>query len=222
MADMYRDSLSEASIEDVLSAGEKILWKGFPKKSAFVAEAFLKMLPIAILWLVFDGAFIATMISTGAFSQVPWLLWVIIPFFLLHLTPVWIWLSNILKASKGHKNVEYAVTDRRILEKSGISGINFKSIYYSEAVSVNVKISLTDKMLHVGDIVIKGQAAAITVCDQEQVYDVFKLIQQCVADGRYEGKKPVKCAYCGAAAEAGTLRCPNCNAILSEDNADVR
>lgn len=223
MGDMYADSFSEVGIDSVLAAGEEVLWKGVPKKSAYVATAVLKMLPIAVLWLAIDITFITVMVTSGAFSQIKWLLIVIVPFFMIHLAPVWIWIYNIVKASKGHKNVEYAVTDRRIIEKSGLVGINFTSVYYKEVSSVDVKVGTTDKMLHVGDIVVKGSSATVIVCDQEKPYDVLKLIQQCVTGAQNGGKKKTisKCSYCGAMAEGGTFRCPNCNAAMTEETIDV-
>nr|MBE6544590.1 hypothetical protein [Oscillospiraceae bacterium] len=66
----------------ILSAGEKTIWRGKPKRSAFVATKSLTMLPIAIIWLIIDSQFILTSFEDGEF------LWFIIPFFALHLMPV--------------------------------------------------------------------------------------------------------------------------------------
>lgn len=55
------------------------------------------MLPFAIIWLMFDSIFIIGFITSGSFIE---MLWYIIPFFALHLMPVWIWLSNVLTAKK--------------------------------------------------------------------------------------------------------------------------
>lgn len=48
----------ETSIQDLLEDQEEIFWEGKPKKSAYILGAVVKMLPIVLIWLLFDGAFI--------------------------------------------------------------------------------------------------------------------------------------------------------------------
>ena len=52
----------------VLSANESILWRGKPKKSAFIATKSLTMLPIAVVWLMFDLNFIRSLICASGRS----------------------------------------------------------------------------------------------------------------------------------------------------------
>ena len=49
------------SIDDLLDKenDETILWRGKPKKSAYILNEFLKMFPIALIWILFDGFFIS-------------------------------------------------------------------------------------------------------------------------------------------------------------------
>lgn len=49
------DAVEISSIEQTLSSDEQILWRGKPKKKAFVWGNILSMMPIALLWLIFDG-----------------------------------------------------------------------------------------------------------------------------------------------------------------------
>ena len=49
----------------VLSAGETILWRGKPKRGAFIATKSLTMLPIAVIWLILDLNFIGAAFSGG-------------------------------------------------------------------------------------------------------------------------------------------------------------
>ena len=109
-------------IESILSEGERVLWRGKPKKSAFVWGRVLSMLPVALLWLLFDGAFIAVLCLFGGELPTPVIIGIAV-FFLFHLLPVWIWISHIVTANRQHKNLEYAFTDKRIIIKSGIIGI---------------------------------------------------------------------------------------------------
>ena len=46
-----------------LAAGEAILWRGKPKKSAFIASRSLTLMPIAVVWLILDLGFISNMVA---------------------------------------------------------------------------------------------------------------------------------------------------------------
>ena len=78
----------------------------------------------------------------------------IIIFFAFHLLPVWIWLGNIITASKKWKNTKYYVTDKRIIIQTGIIGASYDTIYYKDIKNVSLKIGVIDKLLKVGDIYI--------------------------------------------------------------------
>ena len=68
-------------IEGMLMPDESMIWQGTPKRSAFILNSSIKMMPFAILWLLFDGFFISVLVGTGAMGS---MLWFLIPFFLLH------------------------------------------------------------------------------------------------------------------------------------------
>ena len=171
------------SIDDLLDKenDETILWRGKHKKSAYILNEFLKMFPIALIWILFDGFFIS-MFLVNADGLPPSMFIFLIIFFLIHLAPVWIWLSRVLTASRRHKNLEYAFTDKRIIIKSGIIGIDFKSIYYSDIVNVNLKVGIIDRMLHVGDIYINSHAGADVLFDIENPYFISEKLQKIVLD----------------------------------------
>ena len=103
-------------------------------------------------------------------------------FFLFHLMPVWIWLSNVLTANRQHENLEYAFTNKRIIIKSGIIGIDFKNIYYSEIDSVNLRVGLVDRIEKVGDIYIKSIGGANVLYDLENPYSLTEKLQKIVVD----------------------------------------
>jgi len=172
---------SMTQIKDILDEGEQVLWQGKPKKRAYVFSAITKMLPIALIWLLFDGGIIIAMLS-GAMEIPPEMIIVMVVFFAFHLLPVWIWLSNIITASKRHKNLEYAFTNKRIIIKSGIIGIDFQSVYYSDITAVNLKVGFTDKMFKVGDIYISSMGGAKVLFDIEDPYFISQKLQQIVVD----------------------------------------
>lgn len=130
----------------VLSAGETVLWHGKPKKSAFVATKSLTMMPIAIIWLIIDMGAIMSMTGGGPES------FVAIPFFALHLMPVWIWLGNVLTANRRWQNTHYYVTNRRIIIQGGFLAVNETALYYKDIRNTNLKIGLLDKLFNTGDV----------------------------------------------------------------------
>lgn len=129
----------------VLASGESILWRGKPKKSAFIATKSLTLLPIAVIWLCFDSAFIIAAMEGGG----PWFL---IPFMLLHLMPVWIWLGSMITAGKRWKNTNYFVTNRRIIIQGGFLAVNESSVFYKDLRNAQLRVGLLDKIFHTGDI----------------------------------------------------------------------
>ena len=169
------------TIEEMVGPDEQILWRGKPKKRAYLINAFTKMLPIALIWLLFDGAFIGLMIGTMDEIPAPVKIFMVV-FFLFHLMPVWIWLSNVLTANRQHENLEYAFTQKRIIIKSGIIGIDFKNIYYSEIDSVNLRVGLVDRIEKVGDIYIKSIGGANVLYDLENPYSLTEKLQKIVVD----------------------------------------
>lgn len=169
-------------IDDLLEKDEEILWRGKPKKSAFVVSRILQLLPFALIWIAFDGTFIALLITQNIFSQMPWYAVVfIVFFFLIHLIPVWIWISNIITANIHYKNIEYCFTQKRIIFKTGFF-IDIKNVYYSEINAVNVKVGLTDKITKVGDIYITSNNGAHVLLDLEDPYFVANELQKIVHD----------------------------------------
>ncbi len=171
------------SMEDFLDGEEQVLWRGKPKKSAYILGSVFNMLPFALVWLLFDGGFIATFVATKIYVDLPIGAIVgIAVFFLFHLTPVWIWLAKIITASREYKNVEYAFTNKRIVVRSGVIGIDFKNIYYSEIESVNLKVGLSDKILKVGDIYVKSKDSSQVLFDITDPYFITKRLQEIVVD----------------------------------------
>ena len=180
----YEETLTSPLIE-----GEKVLWSAKPKKSAFIINKILEMMPFALIWLLFDSMFIIPIANSGEIKQ---MLFFIIPFFAIHLMPVWIWLGNCLTANKKWENTKYYVTDRRIIIQTGIIGANYETIYYKEIKNVNLRIGVIDKILGVGDIYIDTglvrstkngtQSVKSAILDIENPYEIYPKLQKIVLD----------------------------------------
>ncbi len=177
-----KDETHVNQIEDLIEKDEEIIWKGKPKKSAFIWSKILYLLPFALIWGLFDGFFIYMIASNNVFGSIPTIMVIfIIFFFLFHLTPVWIWLSNVLTAFAQHKNIEYALTSKRIIVRSGIL-VNLENIYYMDIQSVNLKVGLIDRILKVGDIYMTTKTKTIVLWDIENPYVIANKLQKIVND----------------------------------------
>lgn len=174
----------ERSIQDIVNENgdEQLLWTGKPNKKIYILERIFKMMPIALIWLLFDGAFLAVIGIQYAKGNMPlFTLAFIIPFFLVHLMPVWIWIFNIVTASRKLKNTEYAFTDKRIIIKSGFI-VDVASIYYSEINSVKLNVGFLDKKFKVGDISISSSNGRHVLEDLEDPYFLTEKLQNIVLD----------------------------------------
>lgn len=167
-------------LKQILTNGEYIIWSGKPKQSAFIINQALTMFPFALLWLLFDSIFIIGTFSSPVPKEI---IIFLIFFFAIHLTPVWIWLSNVLTSKKKWNNTKYAITDRRIIIITGFIGMSYESIYYQDISNVNLKISIIDKLLHVGDIYFyTNNNGSVSFLDIENVYEIYPKIQKIVLD----------------------------------------
>lgn len=178
----------ESELTNPLVEGETLIWSSKPKKSAFIANRILTMMPIALVWLCFDSLILIQMLSSGEIKE---MLFFIIPFFALHLFPVWIWLGNIITANKRWKNTKYYVTDKRIILQTGFVDMNYQTIYYKDIKNVNLRIGLIDKLLGVGDIYFdlgtyvsnKGsQTFNQAFLDIEKPHEIYPRLQKIVLD----------------------------------------
>ena len=99
-------------LKKLVNENEKILYEGRPNKKCFIFESiFNPLLPFAIIWAVIDiGFFGRAMLASEEVS----LLSFVIPFMLLHMMPVWIYLGGVLFTARKYKNTYYIVTDSGI------------------------------------------------------------------------------------------------------------
>ena len=183
-------------IEGQLMPDESIIWKGIPKRSAFIINSSLSMLPVALIWLMIDGSFIFSIFQadklTGS-EMFGGMSLFFIGFFALHLMPVWIWLYGVLTANGRWKNTQYAVTNKRIIIRNGLIGYQYNSFYYTDISNVTLKVGVIDRMLGVGDIMIslnhtigttkKGHPINTTsILDVENPDQVMQIVQKTIMD----------------------------------------
>ncbi len=159
------------------NGGEKILWEGKPDKKSYVLARIVRMMPIVLIWIAFDG-FAISMIITQAKGMPLFAYFLFGGFFLIHLTPVWFWIANIVTAFKRLKNTEYAFTDKRIIIKTGFFA-KFDTVFYSDIASLNLHIGFIDRMFKVGDISIKtNSGSSYMVEDIDNPYFIMERLQK--------------------------------------------
>lgn len=169
-------SMDNNTIEYLLTDDETLLWQGQPNKMVYIIEAVLKMLPIAIIWGVFDFGFIYLLLKFA--GGIPWFIYL---FFAFHLLPVWMWIAHIVHAVMEIKNIKYAITDKRIIVRSGIV-VDLNFVYYKDINDVHVKVGLVERMFKVGDVNIRSNIKAFCLDDIPNPYKLGNYIQKVVRD----------------------------------------
>lgn len=171
------DYFEEDEISKYLLSDERVLYEVKPKKNAFILNQCFTMFPIALLWLCIDGTFISSFLFSGAFFSMAWF---IIPFFALHLMPVWIWLKNVLTSAKNWENTLYVFTDRRLLIQSGIN-FTHQSVNYNKIRNVEIKTGVLDHFLNVQDIYLQVSCKKdLPLLDLENADEVYTLLVRIV------------------------------------------
>jgi hypothetical protein len=171
MKNNYGDQL-----KDILDSDENVLWEGKPVFIPFIASG-LPLLGFGILWGIMDyGIF-----SNSFTSSNPSFL---IPFFLLHLAPLWMGIFNVIRLLFIFNNTLYASTNKRIILRTGFWGIDFKSIDYDKILDIRVDVNPFENMFRVGTIKIntgltgnKGAPIYDSIGAIQNPYGVFKQIK---------------------------------------------
>jgi len=170
-------------LKQLIGSDERILYEGKPDKKCYIFESiFNPLLPFALLWALFDSLFIGAIFS--AEGDKPALL-VFIPFFALHLMPVWIYLGGILFTSRKYKNTAYIVTDKAVYISGGLftRTINRKS--FAELSHINLHRGFLDQIFNVGDILLTSSHSAtstLAINSISNYIDVYNMIKKLQTD----------------------------------------
>ena len=162
-------------IKELITENENIIWEGKPNKTLYIWSTVLPQLPFALIWFVMDYFIITSFLGAENASE---MLFILIPFFAIHLMPVWIVLWALFKNSVQYKNVLYAITDKRVIIKDGLVGIDFESIDYAEIDKISVNVSIFEKLSNVGTIKLKVDSYTYNLQAIENPYEIFKRVQK--------------------------------------------
>ena len=173
-------------IEEFRNSNETIFWKGKPNKSVYIKEQIFSPLFIfAFIWLCID---LSILIGFFAYQKITLEIFFVIPFFIIHLLPVWLYLFKVISAFARWKNTEYMVTDQAVYCLSGVFTTNCKRKTFQEITNVSVHQGIFDKRHDVGDIFIitgvttnnngKAVNTGFNILDIDEYMKVYKLITE--------------------------------------------
>lgn len=160
----------EPKIYDLLKSDEKIIKTHTPNTTAYVLRKLLLLLPVILIWLLVDVVFIIYVANIASDVAVnAGLVVCMVVFFALHLMPIWLWIWGVTQTCSDLRNMEYLLTNKRLIIKNGIKTPNFTIINLKDIEAINYKKRCTDKFLKDGDISINAKYNAIMIYN---IYDV--------------------------------------------------
>ena len=134
----------DADITNILEPKEKVVWQGIVNRK--VINTFLIISLVIILgiswWLFTTGNINYT--SNGQPKQISGSTIGVVVLIIGLIASLWAYFANRVK--------EYAITQKRVLIKSGLIGTDFKSIYFDQIKNVIVDVGLIGKIFSVGSI----------------------------------------------------------------------
>ncbi|MBD5493493.1 MAG: PH domain-containing protein [Lachnospiraceae bacterium] len=181
----------KSDLEAMVGMNESILWRGKPDKKCFILESiFNPMLPFALIWAIIDLAVVGF-----TFSASGGMLMFILPFMLMHLMPVWIYIGGVIMSFRKHRNTEYIITDKGIYVSGGIFAYKYEMKPFTDLSHINIHRGIFDQWLGVGDVVTvcshtgyssssshSHSSHGLTICDIPDYQQVFAMVKQLQTD----------------------------------------
>ena len=176
-------------LEQMVGNNETVLWRGAPVRKAFLIRSICNsLLPISIVWGCINIPMIIESINdlrTGEDTMS----WFTIPFFLLHMFPVWIYLASVITSFARLKNTGYIITDKSVYISGGVFALNTQVKPLAKLSTVTINRGLIEKMTKVGTVILNddtttnsNRANFFSINSQDLLYlsdyeDVFTLIR---------------------------------------------
>lgn len=90
-----------------------------------------------------------------------------------------------------HKNVIYAVTDKRIIVRTGVVGLDFENINYTDISNIRTDVSVLERLCNVGSVYITT-ASGTTTCLMAipEPYEVSKKVNKVFLDVKSDIQYP--------------------------------
>ena len=123
-----------------------------------------------------------------------WLMPLVVPIFLPHFIIVMaatlFFILPVIYA-RGYKNLYYAYTNKRLIVRSGIIGVDYHSLEYKDISATSVNVDFLDKSRKgtTGTIYFKSPSSSITFHYVENPYDLMREIKDYIASQNEEQEK---------------------------------
>ena len=187
----------ENELKALIGTNERIKYEGRPDYKTYIFETiFNPLLPIAIIWAALDFG----ILGFGVFGQgntPTGFLAFIIPFMLLHLMPVWIYLGGVLLARRRYNNTYYIVTDHAVYMSSGAFRKQFAHKPFAELSHVDLHRGIFDQWFGVGDVELSSSQAfesldsngnrsvsirSMSICNIKEYVEVYQMVKKLQED----------------------------------------
>lgn len=180
----------------VLDQDEKILWVSNPTLIPFILSG-VPFLIFGLLWGAFDYfGFIQHMLK-GDMKGSKEMAGFAIPFFALHLFPLWLGVGNMIRLCLVYGNTCYAFSNKRVLLRTGFWGIDFKGIDFDRLEQLEVTVNPIENMLGVGTVKMfsggmtsKGAPTFNYFIGIENPYEVYKQLKTVSLDVKTDWNYP--------------------------------
>jgi hypothetical protein len=176
-------------IDAILDPNEKILWRGKPQYFAYILSACPAVL-MGIFWSMFLVPFYWAVFT----KKFPIFVWVVLG---PHTAVALGLLTAPLWASLFYPYIEYAITTKRIIMKSGFFARNFETLDYALLTDISISIGPVGRLTTTGDILFMSGMGMFTektgkhkLQAIEQPYEVFKLLKQTYFDVKTDMQFP--------------------------------
>lgn len=173
-------------ISELVKENEKLLAEAKPDKFVYCILPSLKMMPIAIIWLIFDGFFILQILPMFRTSMAFFL----VPFFAIHLFPVYGVFTSYAKRRIEWNNLQYGITTQRVIRVGGALGVEVQAIDHHEIDAVNIKMSWLEKLRHVGTLEIVSDSTRIDFVGIENPVKIYKMLTKTSFDVKTDIEYP--------------------------------
>lgn len=157
--------------------GEHKIWESGPDKKVSVLESiFNPMLPFALMWGTFDLIIMFGGTIAADAKEQSGFIFIVLPFILLHMMPVWIYIGGVFCASIKAKNTRYLLTDRALYFQHGVFSVSTERMPLNEVVHSGIYIGIVDKFCGTGDVRIEcvhGNHKISNIRDYEKVCNLL-------------------------------------------------
>ena len=134
----------DPNINNILESNEKVVWKGIVNRRVLVIFLIISLVVTFIIGGILFAQQTINYTSNGQLKQISSSIIGIAIILIGLLISLLSFFSDIVK--------NYAITQKRVIIKSGLIGTDFKSIYFDQIKNVIVDVGLIGKIFSVGSV----------------------------------------------------------------------